>query len=166
MKAWQRRAFGVVILLGLLCGLFVWAGTTTPDPAANRYPGTTDLLEDDDAYVGERVQTGGTVVSTDPVVIEISNGVASQELTVRNTGHPVELGEQLIVFGILQTDTTVVVDDSLVSEPWETQYMYLVSFLGGLWVLGRLVNGWRINTETWTVEPRDDPWVTWRGGGS
>jgi hypothetical protein len=163
MNAWQRRALGVVVLVGLLCGLFVWAGTASPNPAANRYPGTTDLLEDYDAYVGERVQVGGTVVGTDPVVIEMSDGVASRELTVRNTGNPVEVGEQLVVFGTLRAGDAVVVADSRVREPWEAQYMYVVSFLGGLWVLWRLVNGWTINTETWTVEPRDTNRWQWRG---
>jgi hypothetical protein len=155
MKAWQRRALGVVVLVGVLCSLFVWAGTTSPNPAANRYPGTTELLEDYDAYVGERVQVGGTVAGTDPVVVEISNGVASRDITVRNAGQPVEEGEQLVVFGTVRAGGTIVVDDARAREPWEAQYMYAVSFLGGLWVLGRLVNGWTVNTDRWTVEPRD-----------
>ncbi|MFB6202613.1 MAG: hypothetical protein ABEI98_11470 [Halorhabdus sp.] len=163
MNTWQRRALGVIVLVGLLFGLFVWAGTTSPNPAANRYPGTTALLEDYDAYVGERVQVGGTVMRTDPVVIAISNGVASRELTVRNAGQSVEVGDQLVVFGTVRAGNTVVVAESRAREPWEAQYMYAVSFLGGLWVLGRLVNGWTINTNRWTVEPRDTKRWSWRG---
>ena len=38
-------------------------------------------------------------------------------------------------------ESTLDVDRSLTRELWEVQYMYVISFLGGLWVAGRFVQG-------------------------
>lgn len=42
-------------------------------------------------------------------------------------------------------------------EPWEETYMYAVSALGGLLVLGRLVDTWRFRPRSVLVEPRSSP---------
>ena len=52
--------------------------------------------------------------------------------------------------GVVRVDSSMTVSDrgSFVGkEPWERQYMLTVSFFGGLWVLGRLVEGWTFDTE-------------------
>lgn len=36
-------------------------------------------------------------------------------------------------------------------------YMYAVSIVGALWVLARLINGWRFDPERIALEPRDRP---------
>lgn len=153
------RVVGILLLLCLLAGLFVWAGTMSPNPTENRYPGTTELLNNYDDYLGDSTQIGGTVIQTNPVVLEVSDGAETRELTVRNLREPVPVREQLVVFGTVRSDNTIVANRSMSREPWEAQYMYAVSFLAGLWVLGRLVNGWRFNRDQWTVEPRDTPLV-------
>ena len=35
--------------------------------------------------------------------------------------------------------------------------MYVISFVGGLWVLGRFGRGWRVDRERLAFVPRDEP---------
>ena len=35
--------------------------------------------------------------------------------------------------------------------------MYVISFVGGLWVLGRFGRGWRFDRERLAFVPRDEP---------
>lgn len=164
MRARRRRVLGIVVLVCLLGSLLVWSGTVSPNPGQNRYPGTEALLEHDDAYVGEQVQISGTVIGTDPVVIELTHGDATRELTVRNVDRSVSPGDKLSVFGTVQAGDAIVATAVSTRESWETQYMYLVSFIGGLWVLLRLLNGWRFEADHWTLKPRERLRVRWYGG--
>lgn len=86
-------------------------------------------------------------------------------MTVRNVDQHITEGESLVIIGTARDGKTIVSDNTVVDEPWELQYMYIVSFFGGLWVLVRLVNGWQLNRNRWTVEPRETPHITWREGG-
>ncbi|WP_092734206.1 hypothetical protein [Halopenitus persicus] len=164
MRHQMRRDIGILVLLALLCGLLVWAGTVKPDPTENRYPETDDLLTDYDRYVGQCTQIGGTVVSTDPVIIELSNEIDTRHITVRGVHRDVTADESLVVFGRVRPNSVIDAGGVITREPWEQWYMYAVSVIGGLWVLGRLLNRWQFNRRTWTVEPRETPRVTWRGG--
>jgi len=164
MDSRRARALGILVLVCLLAGMFVWAGSITPNPAENRYPGNTELLEDYEAHIGDPVQISGPVVHTEPVIIRISNSHESREINVQNFHPSVSVGERIVVFGTVGDDNTLDSDDAVVREPWEAKYMYLVSFVGGLWVLARLVNGWKINTDRWSVKPRDTPRFSWGGG--
>lgn len=58
-----------------LVGLFVWAGTVSPDPALNEYPGNDGVATDPDSYAGHHVSLGATVVATDPVIVEVEYGI-------------------------------------------------------------------------------------------
>jgi starvation-inducible outer membrane lipoprotein len=46
--------------------MLVWGGTVTPDPTINNYPDEDDIGPTPEAYVGQQVTLGGTVVATDP----------------------------------------------------------------------------------------------------
>lgn len=170
MVSTTKRRFGALtaLLLGLAI-LFVWAGAVGPDPADNNYPGTTELQDDTEAYIDQRVSVSGTVVETDPLTIE-DDPIPGERLTVvlegPDVGTDVRVGDELRVYGLLQrpeqtgTETAsyrVDVRKSIRVQPWEKQYMYLVSFLGGLLVLGRLVNYWTVETTTWSIVPRTNP---------
>lgn len=155
MHSRYRQLVVVAVLIGVLCGLLVWAGMLQPNPAKNRFPGTTDVLADHSSYVGDRISVAGTVVDTEPLVIELSENGQTQMLTVLDSETDVETGQRLSVFGTLQSEDTIIAKDSYVRDPANAQYMYVVSFLAGLWVVARLLNGWQLNTTEWTVEPRE-----------
>lgn len=155
----STRLFAILVLLSLLAGLLVWAGTLAPDPARNDFPDEDEFATDYDAYVGVQIETDGTVVTTDPVVIEVTpDGRPSVELTLTNVDpSSMRVGDTVDVFGTLEADATVSVTNATVRSPWEFQYMYLVSFLAGLWTLGRFVRHWSVDTGTLSFSPREEP---------
>jgi len=158
----RTRLVTIAILLAILAGLFVWAGTIEPDPADNNFPGNDEVFTDPDEYVGQQVSVGGTVLDTDPLTIETT--VEGEQITfvVENANPDVSTGDQLSAFGTLQSTDTVTAKEVVHREPWEAHYMYAVSFLAGLWVLARLLNRWTVDTDHWTVIPRTEPYITLR----
>lgn len=153
----RRRLATLCFLLVALAGLFIWGGTVTPDPAMNDYPGEDAVGPNPQTYVGEQVTLGGTVVNTDPVVVRVRYGIdESFVVTLQSVGKTVETGDSVSAFGTLRDDRTLVVDGLIVRQPWRYLYMYGVSFLGGLWVLGRIATQWRLDRTQWAVVPRSD----------
>lgn len=151
----QLVALGVcVVVLG---GLFVLAGAGYPAPTS---PGP-DLAEPDVTpadLAGDHVETGGVVIETDPVIIEVTDGTTTQQLPVENAPD-VAVGQDIIVDGTLTTDGTLAADRdrTVVREPWEKTYMYAISVLGALFVALRIADGWRFDPETVTFSPRETP---------
>ncbi|WP_144924267.1 hypothetical protein [Halorubrum salsamenti] len=148
-------ALGVCVIL--LSGLFVLAGAGYPAPASSG----PDLAEPDVApadLAGDHVETGGVVIATDPVIIEVTDRTTTQHLPVENAPD-VAVGQEIVVDGTLTTDGTLTADRdrAVVREPWETAYMYAVSVLGALFVALRIADGWRFDPETVTFSPRDTP---------
>ncbi|MWV40022.1 hypothetical protein [Natrialba sp. INN-245] len=144
------RLAAIVLLLGVSLGLFVGYGTLEPVPEHNVYPDEDDLAEDADAYVDQRVELGGTAVDTDPVVIETSHA----DRYIVDEAPPADVGQQLRVFATLETDGTLEAHETLVRESWEPTYMYAISIVAALWVLGRAIAHWRVDTDDWGVVPR------------
>jgi hypothetical protein len=114
--------------------------------------------------VGDRVVVGGTVIETDPLTIE-AEPVPGEPIAfvVENTARTPDIGDALTVYGTLRSENRIRAIEQVHTEPWERQYMYLVSFLGGLWVLGRLCNGWRFDRESISIVPRTDPLIPIKG---
>ncbi|TQQ83007.1 hypothetical protein EGH24_06135 [Halonotius terrestris] len=145
-----------MLLLGLLFGLSVWHGTLTTNAADGRYPGTEAIADDPTSILNEEVTVWGTVVDTDPVVIEVEPEGERFELTL--TGDAVAdvgIGDAVGAHGVLNSPDTIAVTNAVIQSAWELQYLYLVSFLAGLWVLGRFLRGWRLDYSTLTVRPRE-----------
>lgn len=161
MTNWHARALGIIALVCLLGVLLVWAGTVPPNPDQHRYPGNEQIVETYDAYPGKQVQVGGTVVQTDPVVLELKHYKQTRTVTVRDVPQSVQPGDRVVVFGEVQPNDVIDSQGVAVREQWEAIYMYLVSFLGGLWVLVRLVTGWQLDRDQWTIVPRENR--LWRG---
>ena len=154
----STRLLSLLILIGILCGLLVWAGTLESDPARNEFPDDNDFAVDYASYVGDRIEVGGTVLATNPVVIEVSpDGRDSIELTLTPFNQPdsLSVGDDIVVYGTLEVDNTIAAINTTARQPWESQYMYLVSFLAGLWTLGRFIRHWRLNTESLSFTPRE-----------
>ena len=163
-RPWAR-AVAVVVLLAVLGGLLVAAGTQTPNPALNDYPGAADVGADPGAYAGQKVAVGGTVVHADPVRIEVEYGIAETfTVTVTGVDRTVSAGDHLNAFGTLETEGRLSADRVVVREPWELWYMYAVSFVAGLWVLLRTVRRWRFDADRLAFVPREVP-LSIGGGG-
>ena len=156
----RTRLVTITILFAILAGLFVWAGTIEPDPANNNYPENEDVFTDPDEYVGQQVSVGGTVVNTDPLTVETSVQGERVTFVVENADPNVSTRDQLSVFGTWQSDHSVTATNVVHREPWEFSYMYVVSFLAGLWVLARLVNRWTLDSTDWAIVPRTEPLIT------
>lgn len=151
-------AMGVCVLL--LGGLFVLGGTGWPeDPSAGPGIDIGDSEIEPEAHAGEFVETGGTVVSTDPVVIEIETDDGGTDRIELENAPSVEVGEVVTVSGTLTEDGTLVVERerAITREPWEIAYMYLISIVGVLVVVATGIDSWRFDVRTLSVEPRDRP---------
>jgi len=87
--------------------------------------------------------------------------VPGQPITfvIEDAGQDVAVGDHLNVFGTLQSDNHITAENTIQRAPGATWYMYLVSFLAGLLVFGRLLNHWTVDTSNWTVVPRQHPLV-------
>jgi hypothetical protein len=153
-SALLRRGVAVVALLGVLFGLCLWFGTLAPDHTVGAYPDSTDVGVAPAEYVGTPVDVGGTVVSTAPVVVELDYGTGSRRVTVTGVSHPVSQGDTLRVFGTLTEPGVIRATNSFAVPPAGATYTYTVSFLAGLWVLGRLALGWRLDDDRGLVRRR------------
>lgn len=150
------RLLGLAVLLCVLFGLLVGAGTLAPDPAMNRYPDQYDLGGNYGAYEGEHVEVSGTVVAVDPVVIEHPYGNGVLTLTIENVDEPVETGQELRTFGTAHPGGMIDAERTVVVSRWETYYAWVASFVAGLWVLARFLRGWRFDPSTSSFGPREE----------
>ncbi|MFP8890763.1 hypothetical protein ACLI4U_13480 [Natrialbaceae archaeon A-CW2] len=164
----RGRLLCALVLLAALGGLLVWYGTLPAyDSSMNDFPNEDDVAPEPDAYVDQQVVLGGHVVDTEPVTIEVTTDGSSSTFTVhnanealRNSDQSLESGDRVTAFGTLTDTSTLEAERYSTREPWEAQYMYVVSFLGGLWVLGRFVRGWQFDRGRLAFVPRTrDPSV-------
>lgn len=152
------RLAAVLVLAVVLAGLPVWYGSLPPDPGVGDYPGNEDLAADYDRHLGAAVVVHGRIVGTDPVVIAAPYGVDGRlELTVVGPAVPDRVGDSLHAFGVAEPDGTIRAARAYATSTAGHWYAYSVSFLAGLWVLGRIVRGWRYEPAAGGLAPRDSP---------
>ena len=133
----------------------MWHGTLAPNAADGRYPGSEAIATDSSTGVGEQVTVWGVVVATAPVVIETEP--RGQPVRFTLTGESVagaSVSTKVGVHGTLESPRTIAVERALLQEPWEHRYLYVISFVAGVWVLGRFVHGWRVDRSTLSFRPR------------
>ena len=147
------RLLTIVALLASLAVMFVWAGTLSPDPSMNNYPGSDEVGLQPEAYVGQQVKISGPVVATDPAVVAVEHPDGTHEVTLEGLAESVAEGQHVSAFGTLTDASTLEVENALVRSPW---YMYAVSFIGGLWVLARLLAHWRPDRDRLGFVPRGE----------
>lgn len=153
----RSRIAALALLIAVLTGMLVAHGTVGPDPDRHRYPDLEVLSQEGDTLVGDRVVLSGTAVETNPVVLSGSPG-ARPDVIVVLTGveRDVDRGDDLWIAGTVQSDYSVSVTTAIVRSPWELRYMYVVSAIGGLWVLRRFVREWRFDRDRLAFVPRTD----------
>jgi|AntDeeMetagen134_2_1112570.scaffolds.fasta_scaffold01511_7 hypothetical protein len=157
----MATAVGRVVALGvcvlLLGGLFVLAGAGYPAPP-NSGPDFAEPDVSPDDFAGEHVETGGEVIATDPVVIDVDDSTTTQGLPIENAPD-VRVGQEVIVDGTLTPDGTLIAnpDRAVAREPWETTYMYVISAFAVLIIAGRGIDGWRLDRDMRTLTPRETP---------
>lgn len=160
----QGVRFGAIVVLGVvLVGLTIWAGASPAEPMEQPGPDETDVTPNPSEYVGEQVTLGGFVVETEPIVIAtrasghgqftLENGDSS----LRTADGPLERGDHVSAFGTLEDESTLATERTVTRDSSEAGYMYAVSLLGGLWVVGQFVRDWRFDRETIAFVPREQP---------
>jgi hypothetical protein len=155
------RLLAIVAVFAALLGLIVWSGASPADPMETEAPTEVDVTPDRESYVGEQVALGGEVVDTDPVVVATrASGygqftVVEADETTRNTDDPLETGEQITAYGTLEDESTLDAERITVQNPSDTQYMMIVSLIGGLLVAGRLLRDWRVDVDRLAFVPRE-----------
>ncbi|MCU4975425.1 hypothetical protein OB955_22290 [Halobacteria archaeon AArc-m2/3/4] len=155
------RLLAGVLLVGLLAGCLVWAGTMSDDPLSSQYPDEVEVTPSSEAYVGEQVRLGGFVVDTDPVVIAtLASGHGRFTLVdandhLLNSDRPLERDDRVTAVGRLEDDSTLAVERVMTGDSADTRSMIVISLVGGLWVAGRFVRGWRFDSESRAFVPRE-----------
>jgi hypothetical protein len=145
-----------VLLVAVLCaqsGLLLWGGAAV-DGFDDPYPDEYAVAVDYDRHVGHEVAVTAEVVSTDPLVVYEAFQYRDVRLTVKGADVNVDVGDRLVVFGVLRPDGRLEAIRAYTVVPSGLWYTYGVSALAGLWVLARLVRGWRVDTERWGLAPR------------
>lgn len=154
----RSRAIAILGLVALSVALGVWYGSLGPAPDLGAYPGSDELATDYERYLGERVDLEGRVVDADPVTIVAGTDAGPPvRLTVTDLSIATTEGETLRVYGVAAPDHTIRAQNAFTVPRRGQWYAWTVSFLAGLWVLGRLCRYWRIETTAWTVVPRATP---------
>jgi hypothetical protein len=149
------RLLAFVMLAAALFATLLWAGTLSPNPAMNTYPDEDQVAQNPDPYVGHPVSLAGTVVSTEPLIIETVPDTGDPfRVSLQNLDQPVAVGDEISAFGTLDDSETLTVKRATVRSPWEFTYMYIISFLGGLLVLGRLTIQLRFDSDSLAFRPR------------
>lgn len=159
------RAVALFVLLAGLVGGFVWYGTLSPNPTEGRYPHMASDDHHPEEYIDTQIVVNGQVIQIDPLVVkadyttvrkgEFEHGTA--EFTVTNVSTTPTVGDHLQVYGVLETFQMIRAYNVVVVPARNIIVMYLLSFIAGLWTLGRLVRQWRLDWSRVAVVRRGTP---------
>ncbi|MFB6182987.1 MAG: hypothetical protein ABEI96_00390 [Haloarculaceae archaeon] len=153
----RTRLLAVAVLL---CGhgvLFVLYAQQPVNPGAGVFPGEDELLQAPNRYVGDRVTVSGVVESTAPLVVRVDGRGGTARVTITDSGLSPDPGDTVRVYGVLTDPRTIRAVDAFAVPPSGLWYAWVVSFVAGLWTLGRLVRHWRVDASTLGFRPRDAP---------
>lgn len=157
MRLWVRLALAAA-LVALLCGSFVHYDIA--EDRTDPYPETERLVTDYDAHVGERTLLFGTVqsVTDGTLVIDVDSDAGTVTMTVPDADADVRPGGVVQVYGTLEPDRTIRPERTVVvnGDGGAELYKYAVSAVGALAVVGLFGRHWRLDTEAWALEVRED----------
>lgn len=152
----MNRRLGLLVVPLLLVGqllLGVGFSATYPDPSHPQYyPGASDLTDDYDAFVGDRVALGGTVVSMDPVTVRA--GTLRLTLSRGRGTVGLETGDRVELLGVVKPGHSISPVSIVRYPPDRLLRTYVVSFVAGLLVLFRLLRHWQPDGRRLVLRPR------------
>lgn len=141
-----RRIGIVVVLVTCLCLTTIWYGSLGADPRNNVFPGSGNLANDYEAYIGQRVLVTGQVVHADPAVLRVSGGEQdSFNLTITNLSADVSTGSDIQVFGIVRPDDRIEAIKIRRQSESVLWYVWLLSGIGLSWTAWRAIRHWQVN---------------------
>jgi hypothetical protein len=138
----RTRVALLALLLVSQASLLVWFGTV------NQGPFVRELAGAGDDPVGETVVVTGTVIDTNPVRVRIDRVPRSESVAVRGVGQQVNVRDHIQVRGRVTGHRTVRANRAIVVPWWGQWYAWSISFLAGLWVLGRVGRQWTFDSKS------------------
>jgi hypothetical protein len=166
LRSAPARGVAVVVLLAGLVGLAVWFGSLGPAPAVGAYPQAEALGSDYDRYVGQRAAVAGTIVATDPPVLEAADE-DGQPVRYRLAGveQPLQRDDGFWGFFLVEPDHTLRVERGIRFTAADHAYARGISLLAGLWVLARVLRDWRVDHDAAGLVPAGEQEQTPGDGG-
>lgn len=147
----SRRVALAVLLVAVQGGMMLDYGAYV-----ERQPTSENFARDYETYVGKTVAVGGTVVSTDPPVVVPDDTDEHLELEVRGLNQSVERGAAVSIYGTLQANHTVQVRSGVVQRTENRMYMYGISAVALLFVVGLGLRDWRFDARNLVFRNRRD----------
>lgn len=165
----RERVVVIFVLFTFLSSLLVLGGIDRqPAPELGAYPDCDNIVQQPDEYQNQQVTCGGQVVSTAPVVIraesETDAGINTTLLEITDIDTTLERGDTIQVFGVLTGPQTVQATTVVVHPRTGFWYARVISFIAGLWVLGRIIRHWKLDFGTGALLPRSDTSQLFCGG--
>lgn len=152
------------VRIGLVCLLFVAQAALFPlyatqpvNERAGMLPNEEEIVENPDRYIGQRVEVTGIVETVAPLVVRVEAAGETHEITITDTSLNPAVGDKIRLTGTLRTPRTIRAANGFVVPERGRWYAWGISFLAGLWVLGRLIRHWTINRAMLGFEPRGAP---------
>jgi len=101
----------------------------------------------------------GVIVETDPTVVEVEADDGTARLVRTENMPSAKKGDRVVFGGTITEDGSVEISRtrSVVRDPWETAYMYLISAIAALIVAILGIDLWHIDRRTLSLEPRETP---------
>lgn len=147
----------IVILLIVLTVFFVWYGSMEPDPEKGDYPHQKHLIEDYEKYRDEKVEVGGKVIETNPLIIEVEHRDKTMNLTIVGAEESPSKDDKVSVYGTVRENHTIESENMVVQPLWRWIYMYGISSIAAVWIGLRLIKQWRWNGKKFAFEVREEP---------
>lgn len=152
----RARILVVVVLLSAQAALVPLYATQPVNPEMGVFPTEEDFVWSEEVYIDEEVTTAGVVQSTEPLVVRGRTGERSYRVVVTDSGSSAGVGDTVWVFGVLNKPHNINPIDVHTIPRSGYWYSLSISFVAGLWVLFRLSRHWRFDTDTLSVQPRED----------
>ena len=154
----RLRVIRIAVTSALLCLLLVYAGAVGPAPGLGVPPGQDELVDDYDAYVGDRVLVDGTVVDANPVTLRVeATGGEVLVLRVSGVDRNVAVGDHLAVYGVARAGGAIDAVSIGHTPAWRYVFTRVVSAVAALWVLGRGLRHWRFDRSALVFRRRTEP---------
>lgn len=152
-----RLAVVATVVVAVLASSVLF-GSLPPAPESGVPPGTDELVTEYDMYVGTKVLTAGPVLSTDPIRIRVkSNYGETMVLRVEGVDRSVSPGDHLTIYGVLKEGNRITAVDTVRKPGWAYLLTRVISFVAGLWVLGRALLHWQFDASQFVFALRPNP---------